>query len=211
MQADVNEIIILCNILDLYKDLCNDISQYKYEYSDEKLLNKLSDKSKKTLEIFESSINKIAFIKHIINKSLDFYYKYIIENIDQKDYIINLLKHIRLLGINILELNENLKINEYELYFGRSFSSNITIKYLDNLQLVDLLENNGIKYTSTDSNYIIMYPVDKFSDMKNNVCVKISVNSLLFDINTLPLSSSYNDIVMPIIKLSESKNYCLHK
>ena len=112
-----------------------------------------------------------------------FFYHYFLNNKDKLEQILELLKKIKMLGINTLKfkLDEDFNDQEYEAY--TDFSANACFEYLENIEVISNYDKDKVRYRSLGSNYKITMEPDLRRNVSFNV---ITVNNLLFDADRLP-------------------------
>ena len=112
-----------------------------------------------------------------------FFYQYFLNNKDKLEQILELLKKIKMLGINTLKfkLDEDFNDQEYEAY--TDFSANACFEYLENIEVISNYDKDKVRYRSLGSNYKITMEPDLRRNVSFNV---ITVNNLLFDADRLP-------------------------
>lgn len=120
------------------------------------------------------------------NYNLDYFYRYFKRNIDQKDNILMLLKHLKDLQINRITFNQEYDFTK-EIYNIDNYIENVDeydkeLNYVDNIEIVPNYQDKKIIYKTNDSNYKIVFP--KKMHLDNDI--EIFMNSLTFDYHRLP-------------------------
>lgn len=217
----VDSLVALCYILDDYKKLDESIKTNLTEKNSIKTTNDLVDishnprkvggkaareiysKNKYTIDTINRYSNISSFLyyndnwhrnvfsKRDIEFDLDYFYEYILNNRDKLTQIRSVLKRIKKLGINNLELDENLDFRDNIYTVNPNFSSNDKIYYLDNIVIIPNYDHGMIKYKTIDSPYEITTQPENYTNdfSKGNISkynIDIKLNSFVFDKNRLP-------------------------
>ena len=230
-----DNIIALCYILDDFADFEQNLVQLLPNGYDRDLVFKLWDISlgkfvfgtKKIKKFYEQNkavidnINAFSDIKSFIDDdynqygksdgNLKYFYNYILEHENEIDKILNVLYKLKQLKFNRFEFNENLEFNDtYRI--NPTFIFNDEINYLANIEIVD--NDYFIQYKSSASNYKMKLGIidNDISDCRK----EIILNSLVFDINTLPDNIDKESVFDYIVALNDEIKYkinghCLKK
>lgn len=186
---------------------------------DKKIIQKFYEANKNIIDTINKYFTIDIWVRYnydhkgnLMNDSdLVSYYKYLINNKDNLSNIISLLNAMQKLGISFVALDESLEFTNIEYEIDSSFKNNKSIEYLDNIQIVPNFQSSNIKYKTTNSNYkIVLFPIKKKSEEEiSPYDVKIFVNSLVFNSNTLPKSISKADTFDKIVNLWKSNTDCV--
>lgn len=236
INININDLIILCHILDSYNDfnqeLINLMSSTKFNIYNLLLLSKTNRKNflcnrktkkfylkyKDIFNIINNYNNALSFIvdNYIINQNnitrksnLDFFYQYIMNNKNNLEKILAVLNRINELGFKKLKFDENLDFTASEYKVNTLFNGNTNIEYLDNMKAIPNYQNDVVKYKTTGSNYKVIINPSITIVVNGNISEhdkKIVVNSLVFDANRLPNSISTESIFNEILALKNSKS-----
>lgn len=148
---------------------------------------------------------------HLIEDStLDACYKYLLNHKNDLNQIISLLSRMKELGNFFIIFNVNLDFTNAEYEIDPVFKNNRNIKYFDNIEIVPNSQSTAIKYKTTNSNYQIdLKTVTKKSKMEIPLdYLVISLNSLTFDPNRLPIALSKGDTFDKIVNLWKNNEDC---
>ncbi len=228
----VSDLLALVHILDSYEEFNGRLKKFvskKYNRDDIYNLYKVSTgkfclsprvrkfykENKNIIDIINTYSTISAFVNYIYDSSgkyaswcdIEFFYKYLNDNREQLDKIVNLLEKIQQLGFWNIKFNEeeDFKDKEYEINKKYIFMWDIItdIKFLENIELIAEYKNNILKYKTTGSNYCMVLPYR--DDAKNWAAKEIILNNLLFDVKCLPKSLKKEDTINKILALQETR------
>ena len=231
-KISTNNLLALVYILDDYEVFNEKLKKFvskKYNRDDIYNLYKVSNGefclSPKARKFYKENkaiidiINKYSSISDFANYIYDYsgkyaswcdiehFYKYLNDNKDKLDKVINLVEKIRELGFGDIKFNEeeNFKGREYEINSNKFYLWDIitNINFLENMELIPEYKNNTLKYKTNGSNYCMILPYR--DDAKKWTSKEIILNNLFFDINCLPKSLKKEDTVNKILALKETK------
>ena len=227
LKVHVNDLIILCNIIDEFEVFNKNILDFVSSNNNKNLMDKLFyvstgkhhfnmgrvkrfyENNKKVIDIINKYSNVAMFIWENYNYKgepikLSLFYQYILKNKDKLDQIIALLEKLKELSFKDLEFNENFDFTNEEYKIYTIFGDNVDIAYLDNMEVLPNYEKGIVKYKTTVSNYkIIISPIHIL--LSNYSSQIISVNSLAFDPERLPSSITKEEVFDKIIDLKSTK------
>ncbi len=224
IKSNVKNLIALCNILDEYEEFKKNLVDLptKFDSNDIDKLNKISNGkfvlgAKKIKEFYHQNKNVIdkinsysSIIDFLCTENLDFeesdlnsFYKYILTHRDELDKILSILNVIKIHGFKDLVLDENIDFTNTKYKVGTEFKWNITIPYLNNIQIIPNYQDDIIEYTTTDSDYLI--EVRLSSEDYSETERYITVNNLTFDSKSLPKSISNKKIFDRLCYLKEEQ------
>jgi len=225
-----NDMIALCHIVDefdsfekklisvIYSNNNRDFVYQLWEisYGTYKLgareANRFYEENKLVIDV----INKYSNVFMFINRNyrwygeskgdLRFFYEYLVSHKDEIPQILELFERLKKLGFVMVEYNEELDFTKETYNAYLSFSDNFGLTYVANPQVIPNCTSN-INFTTVDSNYKMKLnlsgiPRKKISE--NNR--EIVLNSLLFDLNTLPEKIDIDHIHGKLVRLKEGQN-----
>lgn len=218
----VSDAIALCNILDEFESFNEDLQKLKvnlntnFRYDLHEISRggfNFNIKARKFYQLHKQAIDKINTSLTIVyflsnnynkdctpNKDFVFFYEYLNKNKNKLDEIKALLSKIKSLGFNELEL-KNTQFTDETYCMNINYPS--TFYYLDNMEAIPNYQNSIVYYKTNFSNYrISIIPnasYDKFSVWR------ITVNSLLFDLDRLPNRITKNETIDKIVALKNDK------
>ena len=137
------------------------------------------------------------------NKNIQFLYAYLLNNKNHIKHIINLLEKLKELSFDKFIFNEKLDFNSETHNVSPKFNNNTHITYIAN-PIVIPSYTKQIYYKSNNSNYKIELNIDS-----NKISLddkKIILNSLVFDINTLPKKIDKDYIFDPLLKAKNEQD-----
>ena len=226
-QIEINNLMALANIVDNYEEFSKNLKRViNFENYNRELITKLDKISrdefclrdmgmrnfyKGNKEVIDT-INKYSSIYDFIcscydyrgrpfNKfnKLDYYYSYLEKNKAYIEHIKLLLSRIKELGIEKIDLDEWYDFTAISYRFVLNHY-NANVVYLENIEVLPSYEKKVIEYRSIDSNYKIV--VEGFNEQYSDN--EIFVNSLLFDVDSLPKNISKKEILDKIIELKKA-------
>ena len=223
-KVEINNIIALCHIIDNFKEfeknllpiispkynrnfvfkLC-DISQNKFKIGAKKA-KKFYNENKQVIDTINKYSNVPTFINLNYdyygksNGNLEFFYEYISNHTEEIPNILKLLEKLKELGFSTFIFNENLDFTKETYFSEQRFSRNFNFTYVANPEIRPNYFDH-ISYKTSDSNYKIdlKINVDEISKYGN----KITLNSLLFDPNTLPEKLDKKHTFDPLLSLKQ--------
>lgn len=224
LEIKVNDLIALCYMIDDFDEFYEHLMKLKQLPNYHDIIFDIIDitngkfglkslkaksfykKNKKVIEIINKYSTLDSFMFFSNYDSLYFMHQYLLKNKDKLNHIKLLLKKIELLGFEELQFNEKLDFTLEECKLRIIFGSNTSIKYMDNIETIPSYDNFLIKYKTANSNYqIIVEPLEKDLSKYNRTII---LNSLLFDINSLPDKISkevvYDSIINTYHKQTEA-------
>lgn len=220
--GSVNDILVVSNALDCFDKFNQDLKNLAMKYSMAdimKYLEKLKDgkigffkrqkiyqfyqENKDTVDTIAEHSGIVMFFLQNYKKDgtmrleLDYYYRYLLTHQDEKEKIQSLLLKLDELGIEKIEMKEDIDFTEkeYQLNLQDFYSFFGKIFYLDNIEIIPSYENNVIKYRSKGSNYQLL--------LKQHEMPKIVLNNLTFPIENLPSSIDWDFLWKNVLKLTE--------
>lgn len=117
---------------------------------------------------------------------LDFFYNYMINNIENINRIREVLRKLKELKFTVIKFDSNQDFTKetYSLY--RNFSVNTRIEFLDNIEVIPNYEYDKVKYKTDDSSYKINAGISSISGEIEKYDINITVKDLLFNPEHLP-------------------------
>ena len=117
---------------------------------------------------------------------LDFFYNYMINNIENINRIREVLRKLKELKFTVIKFDSNQDFTKetYSLY--RNFSVNTRIEFLDNIEVIPNYEYDRVKYKTDDSSYKINAGISSISGEIEKYDINITVKDLLFNPEHLP-------------------------
>ena len=218
--AETNNIIALCHIIDDFEDfeerLLSVISlKYNRDFSFQLLIaskGQLKLGTKKVRDFYDENkqvidtINKHSDIRTFINSNYDeygsitdscsFFSDYLLSHRGEINKIIALLEKIKELGFEKLEFNPDLVFENQVYFVNPEFERNFSVAYVENA-LVLFSCCDGLRYTTTDSNYKIELNIMGQKTIK--------LNSLSFSPQRLPQKID-KESVLEYFSLLQKKN-----
>lgn len=232
---NIDQMICLCYIIDDFskfrvnlddflssEDNRNDIAKLHLISNgrDDSLNKKAKKFYQKNKEIIDR-INSFTNIGYFITDNYDFksncfygscldsFYDYIVLHRDRLDHILLLLNKIKKLGFSKVMFDESLDFTckTYDVFYN--FGDNFDIAYLDNMEVISSYQPDVLNYKSNFSNYRMVFRQNNLD--LSSLDRKISVNSLLFNLDRLPDEVSKETIFDFITGLSrnESDDYAI--
>ena len=224
--VEINNLIALYHILDDYEEFEKklemaispkynrdftlklfDISKGKFRVFSRKI-KKFYNENKSVIDTINKYSNIINFINSIYGYygSTHFFYEYFLSHKEDLDKIIELLERMKQLGFDDFTFNEDLDFTKesYDIY--PTFRRNFRIIYVDNI-VVSPSYTSEIDYKTASSNYKI--DLDVIGNEISDYGRKITLNSLLFDLNRLPVKLDRKntfDRIIDLKKQQEEKN-----
>ncbi len=229
-KIEIDCLIALCHILNGYetfKKRLDKAMNYKYNFNfikklEEISLGKSSSKLSKAAKFYQenkdiiNAINKYYSLHIFIgllysvscNNLINYFYNYLLEHKKDLSKILEILNRLKKLGF------ENIFFEQYMIFENKSYTINpnmllnASFTYLANIQAIPNYEGT-LKYKSTSSNYKIF-----FKRVDNAFSHEITLNSLVFDAHTLPLTLSKKDTFDRIVTLTskeEARNQKIHE
>lgn len=224
--VEINNLIALYHILDDYEEFEKklemaispkynrdftlkllDISKGKFRVFSRKI-KKFYNENKSVIDTINKYSNIINFINSIYGYygSTHFFYEYFLSHKEDLDKIIELLERMKQLGFDDFTFNEDLDFTKesYDIY--PTFRRNFRIIYVDNIVVPPSYTSN-INYYTTSSNYKM--ELDIIGDEISKYGRRITLNSLLFDPNRLPVKLDRKntfDRIIDLKKQQEEKN-----
>lgn len=151
--------------------------------------------------------NALSFERNKIDTFI-YFYKYIFSHQNNLDKILAVLNRIQQLGFDKLEFKD-IDFTKERTYVNSNFRALSSIVYLNNIVVLPT-NNSECIISTTDSNYKIEMPVliDKkeYNDAIVKKACKITVNSLVFDVNSLPQKITKEDTLDKIINAYNQYN-----
>lgn len=204
-----DNIITLCYIIDEFEEFKKRLLPMIQTEWNRDFISQLRDTSNGYFKIFASEarkfykenkliidiINEYSNISRFIcniwdskgeqNPEFQRIYDYILDHKDQINTIIDVLNKVKKLGFYRFGFDDTIDFTKetYEVYPVLGINHSIT--FVQNIQINNDLEDY-ISYKTTESNYKIELAIDD-NDL-NIYKSKIILNSLLFDVNSLPTS-----------------------
>lgn len=225
-KAMTDNIIVLCHIIENYKEFETKLlpmlsSKYSVDFISQ--LRSISkgknifgaSKTKKFYQENKSiidTINQYSNITDFIldnynwsgkpNTNIQFFYQYISNHKKDINQILATLEALNKLGFGYFEFNEDINFTTETYKAYPLFKNNYSIVYVANLEIIPSYENN-INYKTSHSNYKI--ELDIIGEDISKYSRKILLNSLLFDLKTLPESINKKTTFDYILQLKEAK------
>lgn len=227
----IDNLIALCHIINEYKDFEAKLIIMLSDTKNKDFIFKLWDVSqgrnifigKKAKKFYEENkeiidtINKhtsiYRFTNHNFNsqgkpnKNMEFYYNYLNKHKKHINHIITLLIELKKLGFDEFTFDEKAIFKEETHIISTNFNENNKIIYVANPIVIPTYANE-IHYKSNNSNYKM-----ELVAITNKISLngrKLTLNSLLFDINTLPLSIDKEHIYDPLLETKKELKRTTH-
>lgn len=151
-------------------------------------------KHKETIKKIQKYENIQSFLYH----SYDFekgtkIYQYLSSHKDEIEKMKKVLLKLKELGVDKIEFNEEFDFAEKTYYMYTWLSDNISIHYVDNMEVIPEYPHGRILYKTTNSPFEI-----KFSTSFGEICKTYNsakLNSLTFDPNRLPSSPTKSEVI----------------
>lgn len=222
MKYNINDLIYLCNHLDIYPSFRIDIERLLNKTSLKNLVSKTVKENNKDFDIKDTQVKKFCKKYNILAdmivcsttcdevrtkvKKLDNIYEYITNNIDKLDNIKDVLRKLDKLGFRdiIFDCNMNFISDKYSISLDAT--KNKSIVYLDNIEVLPFADLDIINYKSNNSNYKI--EIINLSRYENMVLLRgssIYLNSLTFSPDRLPEDLSLKNTFNKIIELAHKQ------
>lgn len=136
---------------------------------------------------------------------LRFFYEYLVSHKEEIPKIIELLERLKELGFDKFEFNEELDFTK-EIYSAYpSFNDNFDLTYVANPQVIPNYVSR-INFTTTDSNYKMKLGLSGISKKEiSEYSREIVLNSLLFNISTLPEKLDIEHTHGQLVRLKEEQ------
>lgn len=209
-KIEVDTIITLCEIIDEYGEFSKELESLIESKRNKDLIYKVYNVMKGNFTIgklkYKKFVNKYQNVIEIMkkNKSLsnmtivrynpdgkpnkdsteDYFYEYILKNIDSIDTIKQVALKLKSLGFYQITFDETLKFEEYEYEYDKEYGSKFD--FLENMEVLPAYSTNPIKYKTNSSCYAIQFYITGCMDNQNIHSKQIKLNSLVFDPNRLP-------------------------
>ena len=158
------------------------------------------------------AINEYTNISTFINNSygycgesngkLDFFYQYFLGHLDELDNILDVLEKLYSLGFDSFEFDSSADFTKDAYGFCPTFERNFMIRYVGNAEVVPSY-NSHVTFRTKDSNYLMELKI--IGDDISEYGKEITVNSLLFDPNTLPDKLDREHVFDPIAKMKSEQ------
>lgn len=170
-----------------------------------KSIKMFCEKHKETIQ----KINKYENIQSFLYHSYDYekgtkIYQYLSTHRDELNQIKSVLLRLKDLGVSKIEFDEEFDFSEKTYYMYTWLADNVSIHYVDNMEIMPEYPHGKISYQTTSSPFEI-----KFSTSFGEICKlynSAKVNSLTFDPNRLPSSATKSDVIDYILmKQAEKK------
>lgn len=119
-------------------------------------------------------------------EGLNYFYNYMINNIEDIERIREVLRKLKELNFTVIKFDPNQDFTKetYSLY--RNFSANTRIEFLDNIEVIPNYEYDQVKYKTDDSSFKINVGVSHLSGEIEKYDINIIVKDLLFNPEHLP-------------------------
>lgn len=233
-KISIDNLLALVHILDDYEEFNKKLKKFvSKKYNRDDIYNlyhvskgkncispnprKFYRENKDIIDIINKYSSIMGFINYIYDYSgryapwcdIETFYKYLNDNKDKLDRIVNLLKKIQNLGFSNIKFNEeeDFKDKEYEINTNKHYlymwGIITNINFLENMELIPEYPKDVLKYKTNGSNYCMILPYR--DDAKNWASKEIILNNLLFDVDCLPKSLKKEDTVNKILALKEIK------
>ena len=220
MEIKTDMLMTLCRILDDFEDFRNDLRAL-VEKRDTNVISTIITLARKELVIGKKDVKnfyqKYKKVIDIINRgnyhitlflsfvishdrlyNLDFFYNYLLEHNNELDKVVSLLEKIKSLGVEIVKFTDETftdkvwEIDDYSNQYVYDFY------YVENMVGIPSYIKNI--YKSMGSHYLMkLYSTDGYI-----TCREITVNSLTFDRNSLPINLSKENTYDKIIEVINS-------
>ncbi len=204
MKINTKNLLALCHIIDEYpqfrEDLepfvektnnyYNNISKFVSLTNSKRIIGGKKEKQiyNKNKEIFDK-INRYSYISNFLLEieDIDNFYNYLNEYRENLNKITLVVTKITDLGIKTinLDLSQDFTKENYQL----DTSTNIPFRkfdFVDNIKIIPNYESEIVKYTTTNSPYQIKIQIDAFLYDPEIHVTDMTLNTLVFDANTLP-------------------------
>ncbi len=166
-------------------------------------------KVKRYYQKYQGDIAKIkeytdlsSFYNDYQKKTLDDFYQYFIDNRAEIENIVSVLNRLHELGLEKLELDEESNFTDYEYSVNEEYEKNYDVNYVVNIDIIPNYQRR-ICYRSTFSPYLIN--INRLDEK-----AKITLNSLLFDVDLLPDTVDGRTILDELKALKEhERDNCL--
>lgn len=227
-----NNIIALCHIIDEYEEFernlqtaiqhkydCNFVDQLEQITHDEIAIGALRATKfyNQNKEIIDT-INQYTTIASFINSNysfptfsfperqydgkLQFFYQYILKNKENINQILAVLEKLKDLGFNIFAFAEELDFTKVSYYLPMLSTVNNEFTYFANPEIIASYRN-AVEYKTSNSSYkmdltIVGKDISKYG-------TKITLNSLLFNPDTLPQKLDLENTYYHILKLKKEQ------
>lgn len=226
-SADIINIITLCHIIDDFEEFEKrlfsvistkynrdfvfqlwDVSRGKFKLGARKA-KKFYEENKSIIDI----INKYSNVPMFINQNysyhgvpsidLQYFYKYLLNHKEDIKKILELLEKLKDLNFSKFEFNSELDFTKDTYKAYTSIDRNFSITYVANPQVIPNYVGS-INYKTNHSNYKMQLALNGFRNKEfSQYSREITLNSLLFDMNTLPEKIDEEHIFKPLL---EKKN-----
>ena len=218
VNIDVNILIAFCHIIDNYDNFKENLNLFSYENNSESInftvLEKLSEKqpvllnsklkyfyymNKRVIDTIKKYCSISNFICNL--EKVEDMYSYINKNRKKIDEILSVLNRVKKLGFTRIYFDHNANFDNIVYDFSASFS-HLDLYFMDGVISVLPSRNMSlINYYSKESNYLMSldWSFDKISKYNR----EIVLNNLLFDVNNLPETISYESIIQPLKDMKE--------
>ena len=225
----IDYLLTLLNMFDDYKSFSNDLlvllksqsGNVNYESFgalfknvdsiDNDSIKTLIDNHKKSIEVVKKYISMTGFMYDVYeykkpekNKysTLEYCYNLVkIENLDI-DKTIKLAEHIEKLGFSIINYCDKKFTDTVYTLKSEKLDENYSVYYVDNMRMLPRYLERSIEYVTDDSSYLIELRPKSYKYYNNRIDKEIYLNSLSFDIDSLPQSITKEDIFDVIVSLA---------
>lgn len=226
-KINTEDLLALCHILDEYTTFNKKIEKEINPQNNRKFILKIWEisqgelvfQSKKEKQFYKENkeiidtINKYSNIYRFINYNYDnhgkpdekltYFFNYFSKNRNNINKIVEVLEKLKELGFTRITFNEKINFNEEYHALNPVLKENTHITYVAN-PIVTPNYTEQIRYKSNNSNYKIKFRI--FLENEPLSIENITLNSLIFDIDTLPKSRNTEDIFNPLLKAKKEQS-----
>lgn len=228
-KIETNNLIALCHVIDDFEDFQKKLlpiisPKYNRDFVAQlfeiSYLKKNKIGARKARKFYEENkeiideINKHSTISRFINENysyygksegnLEFFYKYIMSHKEEIDKMLELLLKLKEIGFEHLKFNEEADFTQKKYCVASIFNYNYKVIYVANPEIIPNYDSS-INYKTKDSSYEMEFETSIGTGSFKNYCKLITLNSLLFDIKTLPPKTDKENIFDVLVKLKNKQ------
>lgn len=230
-SISINHLITLCEIGEDYKSFCDDLEILIKSKTNKDFVNEVYqvmqgkfsirfskyksfiEKHKHTIEIMNkySCLSNLTVLSYDTkgnrtkNLPEDYFYQYIQQNKENIEKIKAIALKLKELGFNEIKYGENLDFTEVEYDLDTFYESEFA--FLENIEVNSTYLRSPIKYKTNSSCYCMCLTLRSYGSKKevSKYVSKIYLNSLMFDLNSLPNEITTESTIGAIKKLADNK------
>lgn len=205
MQIGTKNLLALCHIIGEYPKFRNEIKPILEKNSTNILLKLCRQemvigkrKEKRIYQNIKDAFNTIIRYSNIYCftrklKEIDNYYNYLIAHKNDLETIVTVVNKLNELGIKQIIFDPSIDFTKENYKFSITSDDCLQdVYFVDNIKIIPNYQDDVIRYGTTNSSYKI-----------NIIWKEITLNTLIFDIKTLPKDLSEEETLNKIINLND--------